>query len=163
VKNNLNFWVIKIKSIMISLYSKHYNSFGYFVNKQEALRDYTKNSKYITTSRALGNSCAAYRCNIASFIRHYYTIRDISNKNLGAYLSGLIESDGYIFCPSTEQKGVPHIEIVFDIKDIQLFTKIKEVLGAGYITIRPNSQSGRLFIKKRNVRRATTPLSLPVA
>lgn len=39
---------------------------------------------------------------------------------------------------------------MFDIKDLQLFIKIKEVLEGGYLTIRPNGQSGRLTIKKRD-------------
>lgn len=36
-------------------------------------------------------------------------------------------------------------------KDLQLFVKIKEILKGGYITIRPNGQSGRLTIKKRDI------------
>lgn len=82
-----------------------------------------------------------------------------SNKQLGAYLAGLIEGDGYIYAPASNsssslqqtQKWVAHIEIVFDIRDIQLYTKIREILGGGYITIRPNGTSGRLIIKKREI------------
>lgn len=44
-----------------------------------------------------------------------------------------------------------HVEIVFDIRDVQLYAKIREVLGGGYITIRPNGQSGRLIIKNRDI------------
>ena len=45
-------------------------------------------------------------------------------------IADLIEGDGYIYAPdpqdfSTKQKWVAHIEIVFDIKDIQLYTRIK--------------------------------------
>jgi hypothetical protein len=53
----------------------------------------------------------------------------------------LINTDG--------KKNAPYIEICFDIKDLPLFEKIKEVLEGGYITIRPNNKSGRLFIKKK--------------
>jgi len=75
---------------------------------------------------------------------------------LGPYLAGLIEGDGHIYTPSLlrDLKGrkiVPSIEIAFDIKDLLLFEKIKEVLGGGYITLRKNNQSGRLFIKKRTI------------
>ena len=68
-------------------------------------------------------------------------------------MAGLIEGDGYIYVPSSTSgnEEPPHIEIVFDIRDIQLFTKIKEVLDGGYITIRPNERSGGLTIKKRAI------------
>jgi hypothetical protein len=66
-------------------------------------------------------------------------------------LAGLIEGDGHIYTPSLlrDLKGrkiVPSIEIASDIKDLLLFEKIKEVLDGGYITLRQNNQSGRLFI-----------------
>lgn len=82
-------------------------------------------------------------------------INNNSNKNnLGPYLAGLIEGDGHIYTPtsyrnSNGKKNTPFIEICFDIKDLPLFTKIKEVLEGGYIIIRPNNKSGRLFIKKK--------------
>lgn len=41
------------------------------------------------------------------------------------------------------------IEIAFDIKDLKLFEKIKDVLGGGYISIRPNGQVGRLLKRKQ--------------
>jgi len=74
--------------------------------------------------------------------------------NLGPYLAGLIEGDGHIYVPSTYRnlkgkKNVPSIEICFDIKDLPLFEKIKEVLEGGYIAIRPNKKSGRLFLRKK--------------
>ena len=77
-----------------------------------------------------------------------------SDNNLGAYLAGLIEGDGYIYVPSTlrdskGRKNAPYIEIAFDIKDLPLFEKIKEILEGGYIVIRPNKKSGRLTIKKK--------------
>jgi hypothetical protein len=75
-------------------------------------------------------------------------------KQLGPYLAGLIEGDGSIYTPSSEAKdtkNVPHIEICFSIKDLNCFLKIQNVLGGGYITIRPNGQSGRLTIKKKDV------------
>ena len=43
---------------------------------------------------------------------------------LGPYLAGLIEGDGYIYTPAasdssaTAHKGVPQVEIVFDIRDV---------------------------------------------
>jgi len=43
---------------------------------------------------------------------------------------------------------VPHIEIAFDIRDLPLFKKIQSIIG-GYITIRPNGQSGRLTVKRQ--------------
>ena len=66
----------------------------------------------------------------------------------------MIEGDGHIYTPSALRNGdgkknAPFIEICFDIKDLPLFEKIKEVLESGYITIRPNNKSGRLFIKKK--------------
>lgn len=64
------------------------------------------------------------------------------------------EGDGHIYTPLTlrntdGKKNAPYIEICFDIKDLPLFEKIKEVLEGGYISIRPNNKSGRLFIKKK--------------
>ena len=49
---------------------------------------------------------------------------------MGPYLAGLIEGDGYIYAPvtsdsiSTVSKGVAHIEIVFDIRDIKKMEKM---------------------------------------
>jgi len=53
--------------------------------------------------------------------------------NLDPYLAGLIKGDGHIYVPSTYRnlngkKNVPSIEICFDIKDLPLFEKVKEVL-----------------------------------
>lgn len=75
-------------------------------------------------------------------------------KNIGTYLAGLIESDGHIYTPSVlintnGKKNIPFIEICFDINDLPLLEKIKEVLEGGYIIIRPNNKNGRLFIKKK--------------
>jgi hypothetical protein len=90
--------------------------------------------------------------------KKFYSTLPIDNnydkKNLGPYLAGLIEGDGHIHTPSSYRdlngkKNMPHIEICFDIKDLPLFEKIKEVLNGGYIIIRPNKKSGRLFIKKK--------------
>ena len=54
------------------------------------------------------------------------------------------------FSPGPEGAGAKaSIEICFDIKDLPLFIKIKEILEGGYIAIRPNNKSGRLFIKKK--------------
>jgi len=92
--------------------------------------------------------------------RKYYSTLPVKNyyveKNLGPYLAGLIEGDGHIYTPSvlrnTDGKKIaPSIEICFDIKDLPLFNKIKEVLGGGYITLRHNNKSGRLFIKKKAI------------
>ena len=92
--------------------------------------------------------------------KQFYSSISINNNysknNLGPYLAGLIEGDGYIYTPSTYRnsngkKLAPMIEICFDIKDLALFEKIKEILEGGYVTIRPNNKSGRLFIKKKVV------------
>jgi hypothetical protein len=90
--------------------------------------------------------------NYSSF---FYNTNYIENK-LGPYLAGLIEGDGHIYVPtnlrnSKGEKNVPSIEIAFDIKDKYLLNKIKDVLGGGYILIRKNNKSGRLFIKKKTV------------
>ena len=67
-------------------------------------------------------------------------------------MAGLIEGDGYIFVPNTiNSKSIPHIEIAFDIKDIYLFSKIQTNVGGGFITIRPNGNSGRLIVRKKSV------------
>lgn len=98
---------------------------------------------------------------LAGSNKRYYSNSSIAgnanNGQLGSYLAGLIEGDGHIYVSSagdlssTKKKTWPsYIELVFDIKDLQLFIKIKEVLNGGYITIRPNGQSGRLTIKKRD-------------
>jgi hypothetical protein len=81
----------------------------------------------------------------------HYQINN-SNNQLGHYLAGIIEGDGSIYTPDisgdNKVKTVPQIEITFDIKDLELFKKIQDVLGGGYINIRSNGQSGRLIIKK---------------
>lgn len=81
--------------------------------------------------------------------RNYSTT--YNNNQLGPYLAGLIEGDGSILVPSKEGKWLPYIEIVFDIKDFKLIQKIQSILGGGYITIRPNGNSGRLTIKKKDI------------
>jgi hypothetical protein len=55
-----------------------------------------------------------------------------TDSQLGYYLAGLIESDGSIIVPS-EGDSTPTIKIVFQIKDLPLAEKIKEVLGYGSI------------------------------
>lgn len=79
--------------------------------------------------------------------RNYSTMTD--NNQLGPYLAGLIEGDGSILVPGKGAKWFPYIEIAFDIKDFKLMQKIQSVLGGGYISIRPNGNSGRLVIKKK--------------
>lgn len=87
------------------------------------------------------------------------------NNQLGPYLAGLIEGDGSILVPGKDVNWVPNIEIVFDVKDppaglinpcftrvdLKLFEKIQSILGGGYISIRPNGNSGRLIIKKKEI------------
>lgn len=104
---------------------------------------------------------ASFKLNSVINTRHYSSVKSlnenkpsldsINNKQLGQYLAGLIEGDGHIFTPSNVslgKPGVPNIEITFDIRDLPLFTKIKDGLVGGYINIRSNGQSGRLIIKK---------------
>lgn len=67
---------------------------------------------------------------------------------LGAYLAGLIEGDGNIYTPGLDVKGAPQIEIVFDIRDFELFKKIQSVIGGGTFYIRPNGKSGKITFKK---------------
>jgi hypothetical protein len=92
--------------------------------------------------------------------KRYYSINSTpvnsNNGQLGPYLAGLIEGDGHIYVSSvgnlsTKKTWPSYIELAFDIKDLQLFIKIKEILKGGYVTIRPNGQSGRLTIKKRDI------------
>jgi len=49
------------------------------------------------------------------------------------------------------KRGPPSIEIAFDIKDQFLFEKIKDRLKGGYIVLRKNKKSGRLFVKKKDI------------
>lgn len=62
-----------------------------------------------------------------------------TRSQLGSYLAGLIEGDGYIYVPlsnrNTNINLYAHIEICFSIKDINLALNIKEKIG-GYITSR---------------------------
>jgi len=69
---------------------------------------------------------------------------------LGSYLAGLIEGDGNIYTPGLNVKEGPKIEIVFDIRDFELFKKIQSVIGGGTLYIRPNLKSGRITFKKKN-------------
>lgn len=86
---------------------------------------------------------------------NFNTYNDESSKvysnNSGPYLAGLIEGDGHIYVPDIldKKRNAPYVEIAFNINDKPLFKKIQETLGGGYITIRPNNQSGRLTIKKK--------------
>lgn len=85
------------------------------------------------------------------FINNYSTKKDEYSNLLGPYLAGLIEGDGSILVPGINVSWAPYIEITFDIKDLKLIEKIKSTLGGGYITIRPNGNSGRLHIKKLEI------------
>ncbi len=79
-----------------------------------------------------------------------YGSRDQKTYNqLGPYLAGLIEGDGNIYTPGLDVKGFPQIEIVFDIRDLELFKKIQSVIGGGTFYIRPNGKSGRITFKKK--------------
>ena len=75
-------------------------------------------------------------------------INQPKNNPLGSYLAGLIEGDGNIYTPGLNVKGFPQIEIVFDIKDIELAKKIITVIGGGNLYIRPNGKSCRITFKK---------------
>ena len=70
---------------------------------------------------------------------------------MGADLAGLIEGDGNIYTPRLNVKGYPQIEIAFDIKDVQLATKIISVIGGGKLFIRANGKSCRITIKKSDL------------
>jgi hypothetical protein len=66
------------------------------------------------------------------------TISDSSN-DLGHYLAGLIEGDGYIFVPSQlrDDKNrlmYPSIQLVFHTKDLPLAFKLQEILNTGSIS-----------------------------
>lgn len=52
-------------------------------------------------------------------------------------------------------KGFPQIEIAFDIKDVQLATKIKSVIGAGKLFIRVNGKSCRITFKNKQTNKHT--------
>lgn len=54
-------------------------------------------------------------------------------------MAGLIEGDGSIVTPEEERrksgkKSYPHIQLAFNIKDLELANKIVEILGCGSIT-----------------------------
>lgn len=53
------------------------------------------------------------------------------NKNLGAYLAGLIEGDGFIYIP--ENNSNASIVIIFNTKDLPLALMIQKVLTVGNI------------------------------
>ena len=73
----------------------------------------------------------------------------IKYNQLGAYLAGLIEGDGNIYTPRLNVKA--QIEIAFDIKDVQLATKIISVIGGGKLFIRANGKSCRITFKKSDL------------
>jgi hypothetical protein len=71
-----------------------------------------------------------------------------TDSQLGYYLAGLIESDGSIIVPS-EGDSTPTIKIVFQIKDLPLAEKIKEVLGYGSIQKTKSDLAIELFIRNK--------------
>lgn len=122
------------------LYNKFYNSLSIFLRPLESVLEAPWYLNYYSYSDK----------NKKSINNNY------DKKDLGPYLAGLIEGDGHIYTPSkykdsNGEKNMPHIEICFDIKDLPFFEKIKDVLKGGYINIRPNNKSGRLFIKKMHI------------
>jgi hypothetical protein len=83
------------------------------------------------------------------FKREYSTsTNNTKDTQLGSYLAGLIEGDGNIYTPGLDVKGAPQIEIVFDIRDFELFKKIQFVIGGGTFYVRPNKKSGKITFKK---------------
>jgi hypothetical protein len=111
----------------------------------------------VSNKKSFKNNNNIFRTNLNK--KFYSTMKksDLNKKQLGSYLAGIIEGDGSIYTPldienkKVTTKTVPHIEIVFDIKDKYLFEKIQNVLDGGFISIRSNGQSGRLIIRKQIV------------
>uniref|UniRef100_UPI00300388F7 LAGLIDADG endonuclease n=1 Tax=Cubamyces menziesii TaxID=2136021 RepID=UPI00300388F7 len=68
------------------------------------------------------------------------TLNKNSNfNNLGSYLAGLIEGDGYIFVPNTnrypkDKLNYPCINIVFNLRDFPLGQLIQKELGTGSLS-----------------------------
>jgi hypothetical protein len=69
------------------------------------------------------------RYNSPFLSRSYHNNNYIHNNNLGYYLAGLIEGDGYI---SINNKNILTIAITFNIKDSPLAKKLILFLGKGY-------------------------------
>lgn len=68
---------------------------------------------------------------------------------LGAYLAGLIESDGTIIVPDLDNSTTPTIKIVFNIKDKPLAVHIKSVLGYGSIQKTQSGNAVELVISNK--------------
>src|SRR5271168_831435 len=70
-----------------------------------------------------------------------------NSKELGHYLTGLIEADGSIIVPQKNSKNTPTISISFNIIDRPLALCIKEQLGFGYIEEIKDNNAVRLIIR----------------
>jgi hypothetical protein len=77
-----------------------------------------------------------------------YTINH-KNNQLNYYLAGLIESDGSIIVPKLNSNNKPTISIVFNIKDLPLAIKIKNVLGYGSIQKISDKNAVNLVIRNK--------------
>lgn len=69
-----------------------------------------------------------------------------TSKQLGYYLAGLTEGDGYIGTPSTTSKVKPNVTITFNLKDLTLAKKLSETIGFGNIRIQEKYNACRLTI-----------------
>jgi hypothetical protein len=75
---------------------------------------------------------------------------DLSGQ-LGYYLAGILEGDGTIIVPKSDNanKNVPSIYISFHINDLEFAKKLISVLGYGTIQKEPTSKAFRLVIRNR--------------
>nr|YP_009574351.1 hypothetical protein [Arthrobotrys musiformis]QBM31466.1 hypothetical protein [Arthrobotrys musiformis]QBM31619.1 hypothetical protein [Arthrobotrys musiformis] len=78
------------------------------------------------------------------FERKLMSTNSLKNKSeLGSYLAGLIESDGFIIVLK-DNTNTPTIKIVFNIKDKPLADCLMETLGSG--SIQPASDNSVLYV-----------------
>lgn len=56
-----------------------------------------------------------------------------TSKQLGYYLAGLTEGDGYIGTPSVNSKVKPNVTITFNLKDLPLAKALSDSIGFGNI------------------------------
>ena len=78
-----------------------------------------------------------------SFQRRWQSTNNSTKSELGAYLAGLIESDGSIIIPK-DSTTRPTIKIVFNIKDRPLAERLMEIIGSG--SIQPASENAVEYV-----------------
>lgn len=69
-----------------------------------------------------------------------------TSKQLGYYLAGLTEGDGYIGSPSVTSNTKPNVTITFNLKDLPLAKALSKTIGFGNIRIQEKYNVYRLII-----------------